>query len=204
MKEKIHYKIIKPIAVKILKQLSPFCSQIDIAGSIRRENEYCSDIEIMALPRITEIKDLFGGVLQTCRSREFVKEVRGLGIIVAGSVEDGRMAKIDLYDGVRLDLFIPVATDYFRQYAIRTGSKDYSHKILANAWLKIGWAGTKDGLRRQSESYQKVVSTNEYGEEKKEWICNALNPTLPPVFNNEYELFQFLNLKWIEPKNRNV
>lgn len=200
----MEYKQAKEIAVRIYKQLQPFCLQCDIAGSVRREKPEVKDVEICCVPRVTDVNDLFGGVLQSFRSKEFVKEVKSLGIIVAGSVEDGRMVKIDLYDGIRLDLFIPVATDYIRQYAIRTGSREYSHKVLANAWAKIGWAGTENGLRRQSESYQIDVGKNPDGSDKKKWICNALNPTLPPVFKNEFELFQFLKLTWIEPKNRNV
>ena len=195
----MQYNQAKEIAIRIYKVLQPFCLQCDIAGSIRREKPEVKDIEICCAPRITEIKDLFGGVLQSYRSREFIKEIKSLGIIVAGSIEDGRMVKVDLYDGIRLDLFIPVITDYFRQYAIRTGNSEYSHKVLANAWLKIGWAGTENGLRRQSESYQQDL-----GNGKHKWICNALNPILPPVFKNEFELFQFLKLTWVEPKNRNV
>lgn len=200
----MEYKQAKEIAVRIYKSLETFCTQCDIAGSVRREKSIVKDIEICCVPRITEVKDLFGGTLQLYRSKEFVREVKSMGIIVAGTVEDDRMVKIDLYDGIRLDLFIPVATDYIRQYAIRTGSADYSHKVLANAWLSCGWAGTENGLRRQSESYQTEIGKHLDGRVKHKWVCNVLNPTLPPVFKNEFELYQFLKLTWIEPKNRNV
>ena len=195
----MQYNQAKDIAVKILKALQPFCRQVDIAGSIRREKPEVKDIEICLIPRITEIKDLFGEILNFKRSNEFVRSVKMQGVILKGDVLTGRYVQIALHEGINLDLFIPVETDYFRQYAIRTGSAMYSHKVLANAWLRIGWAGTENGLRRQSESYQQDL-----GNGKHRWICNALTPTLPPIFKNEYDLFQFLNLKWIEPKHRTV
>ena len=185
--------------VRILKELHPFCKQVDIAGYVRREKSEVKDIEICCTPRTTEIKDLFGEIMEAKRSNEFVRTVKQQGVILKGDVSIGRYVQIALHEGINLDLFIPIETDYFRQYAIRTGSADYSHKVLANAWLKIGWAGTENGLRRQSESYQQDL-----GNGKHKWICNALSPTLPPVFKNEFELYQFLKLPWIEPKNRNV
>lgn len=191
------YSQAKEIAVRILKDLQPFCKQVDIAGSVKREKPEVKDLELCCLPRLTESKDLFGGVLDTKRSNEFVRTVKQQGIVLKGDVLTGRYVQMSLHEGINLDLFIPVETDYFRQYAIRCGPADYSHKVLANAWLKIGWAGTENGLRRQSESYQQDL-----GNGKHKWICNALNPTLPPVFKNEFELYQFLKLTWIEPKKR--
>ena len=97
-------------------------------------------------------------------------------------------------EGINLDLFIPQETDYIRQNIFRTGSAEYSHKIIATACLKKGWCGTSDGMRLVSEC-SKV---------NDKWKCHSKNPTLPPIFQNEYDFFQWIKISWIEAKNRNV
>jgi DNA polymerase/3'-5' exonuclease PolX len=200
----MEYKQAKEIAVRIYKSLEPFCTRLEIAGSVRREKPLVKDIELVLTPRLTEVKDLFGDVLESKRNNEFVKTVKSLGTILKGDILTGRYVQIALHDGINLDIFIPVETDFYRQYSIRCGPADYSHKVLANAWLKKSWCGTENGLRLQSESYQIDIGSYPDGRPKKKWICNALKPTLPPVFQNEYEFFTWLQIPWTEPKNRNV
>lgn len=192
------------IAIDILKRLEPLSTKIDIVGSVRREKAEVHDIELCVVPRLSQKKDLFGEVLGTERLHSFIKEVKCLGIILKGKIEDGRMVQIRLPEDIVLDLFLPVESDYYRQVAIRTGSKDYSHKVLAVAWLKKGYCGTDDGLRLQKECYQKLIGKYPDGRDKSKWFCNNPEPTLAPIFDSEYELYKWLSLEWIEPKNRNV
>lgn len=194
----MQYRQAKNIALRILKQLQPFCIHAEIAGSIRREKGDIGDIELVCVPRFTEIKDLFQTVTGKQRSKNFSNIVRFQGEILKGSPEEGRQVKVQLPEGIVLDLFMPIETDWVRQFSIRTGSAAYSHKVLATTWLKNGWCGTHDGLRLQTECYQSAVSS------KPLWICNAKGPTLPPVWGNEYDFFKWMGLTWIEPKYRNV
>jgi hypothetical protein len=59
----------------------------------------------------------------------------------------------------------------------------------------MGWCGTVDGLRRQSQCEQ---------HNGKIWKLKPglANVQMPPIFNTEIEFFQFLGLEYVEPKFR--
>lgn len=198
----MQYRQAKDIAIRILRQLEPLCLKSDIVGSVCREKPEVHDMEIAVLPKTIEIKNLFEEVTGLKRMPAFCSTVRSLGLILKGDIEKGRYVQIALPEDINLDLFIPVESDYERQKCIRIGPSEYSHKVIANAWLRLGWCGTENGLRLQTESYQHTVGKDKMGKDKKIWICDIKNPTLPPVWQNEWELYQFLHLKWTEPKNR--
>ena len=42
-------------------------------------------------------------------------------------------------DGIKLDLFFAERGNWGLIYAIRTGSAEYSHKVLATEWVKRGY-----------------------------------------------------------------
>lgn len=110
--------------------------------------------------------------------------------------------KIDLLERIRLDLFLPVPQDYFRQYAIRTGSSDYSYRVIASAWKANGWVGTEDGLRRIEDC--KGTEYSDGDKKKMKWVCISETPTLPPAWRSEEHFFEWLGIKWIHPKLRTV
>ena len=94
-----------------------------------------------------------------------------------------------------LDLFMPESRDYYRQYAIRTGSADYSFKVLAAGWRRKGWCGTPDGLRRVRDCKEVKKSV---------WKCINPQAELPPVWQSEHEFFDWIGVRWIKPSLRNV
>ena len=168
------------IALEVIEQLKPFCTWIEVAGSTRRKCKEVNDIEIVLVRRGRDLIK-FKIVIDSW------KHIRGDAT--------GRMcARYYTKGGVdyQIDIFMPMENDLMRQYAIRTGSSDYSARVIASAWVRQGWRGTKDGLRRLSESIQKGET----------YICNVENPTLPPVWKSEKEFFDFLNVKYVEPENR--
>lgn len=185
----------------------PYCERLNIAGSVRRGKQEVHDIEIVCQPKKVKVGmvDLFG---EDTRKEEvtadFVKTVRELGKVIKGK-PDGRMMQIELknpFDGpyfIMLDLFMPQPHDYFRQYAIRTGSADYSHKVIAKGWLRLGWVGTSDGLRLESECIG-----NKTPEGKIKWTCVVSDPKLPPAWQSEKEFFEWLGIQFIPPGIRFV
>jgi DNA polymerase/3'-5' exonuclease PolX len=195
------YDNAKSIADQVVMKLQPFCEVILIAGSIRRQFRECKDIEMVLVPKkVTKgSTDLFGNKnTKVVIHPEFVSVIKTLGKVIKGK-PDGRMMQIELKEKIMLDMFMPVPFDYWRQFAIRTGSSTYSHKIIARGWLKIGWCGTKDGLRRQSECTELPA-----GSGKTIWTCNIPNPTLPPVWASEKEFFDWMGVQWLPPNVRYV
>lgn len=188
------------IAENIRQRLMPYCEheRCFIAGSVRRKKTEVKDIEIVCQPKITVLKDMFDWDEGEIIDMNFTKTVEQLGIIKRGNTE-GRMMQIELpYNGLMLDLFMPEAHDFFRQFVIRTGSADFSWKIIAAAWRRKGWCGTPDGLRRENECVEKKTP-----EGKSTWACSITNPTLPPEWKSELDFFEWLNLTFIKPENRN-
>jgi DNA polymerase/3'-5' exonuclease PolX len=80
--------------------------------------------------------------------------------------------------GLKLDLFMPHPDGYGLVMAIRTGSADWAHKVLATRWKRAGFHSDKGLLRRKDES---VIS------------CRT-----------ERELFDTIGLRWVEPVDREV
>lgn len=199
----MRYKDAREIAVNICTKLQPFTvpDRLRIAGSIRRKKAEVHDIEIVCLPSlvIQEQPDLFGSINTSFSIHpEFKSVAEGLGKVIKGK-PTGRMMQIELFNKEMLDLFIPQPHDYFRQLAIRTGSSTYSNMVIAYGWKKLGWVGTDEGLRRQSECKEFPLAGH-----KSKWICNVNNPTLPPVWKSEEEFFEWLQVPFVSPENRNI
>lgn len=189
------------IAMQVWGKLKPFCEIAKIAGSIRREKPEVKDIEIVCLPKVEPLLDMFQDKIGETRVAGFVQAVRDLGEVVKGKT-DGKYMQIKLPQGVNLDLFMPDDFDFFRQYAIRTGSADWTAKYIAGGWKNKGWCGSDAGLRLQSECVSKTSETDG----KKSWKCVVPKDkqTLPPRWGSEMEFFVWLGIKWVEPKFRNV
>lgn len=190
----------KNIALEVWNILKPHCDIIKIAGSIRREKPEVKDIEIVALPKMIAGKNLFGPT-EKKRIGEWRDAVYGLGIVEKGNAW-GKYMQVHLAEhDINVDIFMPDDFDYWRQLAIRTGSADWVGRFIAGGWRKLGWCGGDAGLRLQSQ-----CEGTEGPDKKMHWKCivPAAQQTLPPHWKSEQEFFDWLNLKWVEPKNRNV
>lgn len=186
------------IAVDICYILQPFCEKINIAGSVRRKKKEPKDIEIICIPKKEILKDMFGRDEGVIVDLQFQKEVEQLGEIIKGKT-DGKYMQIKLPQGINLDLFMPDDFDYYRQYAIRTGSADYAFKIIANGWKKKGWCGSNKGLRKISDCIEIKGSDG-----KSKWNCVKANAELPPVWQSEEQFFEWLGIKYLPPNRRNI
>ncbi|MCO5252579.1 MAG: hypothetical protein M9949_14320 [Candidatus Kapabacteria bacterium] len=187
------------IAESKVELLRPHCTKIDIAGSIRRLKLDVKDIEIVCLPqefkaRLYIRNNLFEGGSVT---PNFADTIYSLGLPVKGQ-PNGKYMQIASHEGINLDLFMPDDFDYYRQFAIRTGSAEYAMKVIAAGWRKIGWCGSDKGLRKVSDCVEKKDKNG-----KSSWRCVNLDAELPPVWESEQEFFAWLGVKWIEPQYRN-
>jgi DNA polymerase/3'-5' exonuclease PolX len=120
-------------ADKIMAAVAPFCARQDVAGSIRRQQATCGDVDLVLLPRAG----------QRAALRERVRRETTL-------VRDGAENLIVLLaNGCQLDIFLAQAPapdlfgtaapeNYGTLLLCRTGSR--AHNIwVASAALRRGW-----------------------------------------------------------------
>ena len=146
------------IAEKIKKQLEPYCDRIAIAGSLRREKTDVKDIEIVAIPN-----DRFQLGLIVNKWKKIRGEV------------GGKYLQRELPERINLDLFFVNEKNWGYIFAIRTGSAEYSHKVLATGWLKAGYKGV-DGMLTKNKQEIEV--------------------------REEEDLFKLIGVEYVEPRLR--
>lgn len=187
------YSKAKPLADRVVEMLQPHCNIINIAGSVRREKPEVKDIEVVAVPKkIFNATDLFGGG-NNIIVPGFAEAIEQFTKSVIKGKPDGKYMQIELKGGMVLDLFMPSPEDYYRIFAIRTGSADYSANVIANAWVRLGWCGVSGvGLRKQEDCTR----------HKDKWILSNPNGEKPPAWTSEENFFEWLQIRWLHPRNR--
>lgn len=112
------------IAHSMAAALTPFCSRVEIAGSIRRRKRIVGDIEIVCIPQFET--DMFG-------NPSGVSKLAGIDWTLYGEVKANgeKYKKILLPQGIQLDLFIVTPPAQWGViFLIRTGPADYSRKMV--------------------------------------------------------------------------
>lgn len=167
------------VAARVVELLGPYCDRIEIAGSIRRQCKVIHDVEIVCIPKSTEVpNDLFGGV-KTVRDSRFCTTVAGWQKVIGSPA--GRYTQRVLPDGSKLDLFTATPDNWGLIYAIRTGSARFSHHVLARGWSRLGYKSIDGMLHR---------------------INGPTHQPTPVPVRSEQELLDLLGLKWIHPIDR--
>ena len=110
----------KTIASEIEEKLRPFCSNIAIAGSIRRNKRWVNDLDIVAIPS---------------NQGRFLYALQQLGRIKMGG---GKIICVDMKDirGIDLDMYIATPATWATLLLIRTGSARHNKKLCALAKSK--------------------------------------------------------------------
>jgi len=157
------------IASEIVELLRPHCIRIEIAGSIRRKKSMVKDIEIVAVPKPYTTGFFESGIASVVNKWEKVK----------GTMEYGKVKYTQriLPEGIKLDLFFADEENWGSIFAIRTGSAEYSHKILAREWVRNGFRSEGGYLFRDGKRYE---------------------------IHEEKDLFKMLGLPYVEPEDRNL
>ena len=124
------------IARDLVESMQPHCERIMIAGSIRRGAETIGDIEICALPRWRTGTDLFGEdypLENTLYAWAVAQEKECKITWTKGLDPRGRYWQGVLPTGVKLDLFLPVPEGWAAQTLIRTGSAEFTERVVGFA-----------------------------------------------------------------------
>lgn len=128
------YSEARAIADSILAELSPHCDRIEIAGSIRRKCAMIGDVEIVAIPKPYDVGLFETGIATVVERWEFVK----------GTLPCKYTQRIHP-SGMKVDLFFAIPDNWGLILAMRTGSADYSHHVLARRWVAAGYKSV-DGM----------------------------------------------------------
>lgn len=153
------------IAERVKAELEPHCERIEIAGSIRRKKAEVKDIEIVAIPKPYDTGLFASGIATVVNQWPKVK----------GELPCKFTQRI-LPEGIKLDLFFAEPENWGLILAIRTGSAEFSHQVLAVRWVQLGYKSVDGHL--------------------------AANGRRVPI-REEADLFQKLRMDWIEPEKRN-
>ena len=157
------------IASAVVEQLRPHCTRIEIAGSIRRKKPEVKDIEIVAIPQPYTTGLFESGLAKVVNQWKKVK----------GEMEYGKTKYTQriLPEGIKLDLFLAEEDNWGSIFAIRTGSADYSHKVLAKGWVRQGFKSEGGYLFRDNERHE---------------------------IREERDLFNMIGVPYIEPEMREL
>jgi len=151
-----------------VKELEPHCERVAIAGSIRRKRPEVKDIEIVAIPKPYDIGLFSSGIALVVNQWEKVK----------GELPCKYTQRI-LPEGIKLDLFFATKNNWGLVYPLRTGSAEYSRRVLATGWVKRGYRSVRGYLHHERLEFTKYVKEEE-------------------------ELFELIGIPWVPPEEREL
>jgi DNA polymerase/3'-5' exonuclease PolX len=140
-KDKRPYALMRAMADALVAKLTPACTRIEIAGSIRREAAEAGDIELVAIPKF--VPDLFGD------SSAITEVDLLLPTLPIRLLKNGKKYKQFTFDDARGR---PVQVDLFLQtdpatwgvnFLLRTGSDAFARRMvtprLHNGYMPDGF-----------------------------------------------------------------
>jgi DNA polymerase/3'-5' exonuclease PolX len=150
------------------------CEHIEIAGSLRRLKPDVGDIEIVCIPKVVMGLDLFGGPGE--QKNVLDDYLSGYQIVKGGEhYKKIRLASIDI------DLFITTPEKWGVIFMIRTGSAEFSHRMVTPR--------NQGGL----------MPSNYHVKDGRVWHKADTSPIDTP---NEIDVFRLWGMAYIEPKDR--
>jgi len=195
------------VAMSLVEHLRPTCIRIEIGGSIRRLKEDVKDIELVVVPDLTPVP----------RARaEFGKPIprlynTWLDKVVDEMCKDGaidllkngdRFKKLYLkYAGIKVDLFINIAPSHWGvQMVLRTGPEDFSHWVVTQRKDK-GALPNGYFVKHQVVWIESEITKFKVPEDPGKAIA-LLTDSNHLQMPEEIDFLKFLDLGWIEPKDR--
>lgn len=185
------------VASRLVWSMRIFCDRVEIAGSIRRGKPEVKDIEIVAVPKWSELPDssnLFGEKAKRVNDLhrwaltapvpgeadlQWIKP--GTSDIVPWTPQEkgrywcGYFADL----GIKLDLFLTKPENWGAIFLIRTGSAEFSQAVATHA-RRVGYRFQEGAL-----------------------CVGATGEAMPaPPVPEERDIFERLGLEYVEPKDR--
>jgi len=129
------------IAEEIQKRLSPYCSRIQVAGSVRRKKPWVNDIDFVLIP-----SDPWN--LQ--------HEIAGMGQVKMSGTKITRV----MVGSVQVDFYFATEETWATLLLIRTGSAENNIKLCSLA-KKKGWHLAASGEGLFNENSQRIAGDTE-------------------------------------------
>jgi len=166
------------LAVHVVELLCLYCERIEVAGSIRREKIDVGDIEIVCIPKLFTSYNLLGEAL-TRRDQGSLTAHLILGGYQFS--KNGDHFKQFSIGPCKCDLFITTPECWGMIYTIRTGSAEFSHRLVtprSQGGLMPSYMQAEGG-RLKLRTSKKLLDTPE-----------------------ERDVFKVMGIDWIEPRMR--
>ncbi len=174
------------VAEILMAYLRPACSQIQVAGSLRRMKPDVGDIELLYIPKISERpgQDMFrldrvneaDEVIEDLLMFELLK--KRLNKNEGANWGAFNKLAVDVGSGIPVDLFATSEAAWFNYLVCRTGPADSNTEICTRA-IRKGW------------------KWNPYGE----GFTNQRTGEVHAV-QSEREVFEFVGMEYREPQDR--
>lgn len=181
-KQKADLETAEAAAKRLVEFLNPACERIEIAGSIRRKKAMVGDIEIVAIPKPEE--GLFEKSYDGYRVQNYLlfgdKEPPAVYMLERPFFsKQGPWYCQFQFMGFTVDLFLATPEKWGCVYLIRTGSADFSRRMVT---------------KRSQGGY---CTDGFYFKDGRLWHGEEVIETA-----EEEDVFRALGLNWVEPEER--
>lgn len=177
----------RAIAEDMIFSIRPFCQRAEIAGSIRRQKPEVKDIEIVAIPVWSEEPkagsffgetDLINELWRHLSARGDIQWIKpGTSKVIPWEIKPhGKYWRGLVQEDIKFDLFVVRPSNWGIQFALRTGSAEFSKALVTRA-KEVGFPCVDGMLQRKADGYR--IGTPE-----------------------EADVFDLLGLTYIEPAER--
>ena len=166
------------LAGKVVDELGSVCERIEIAGSIRRKKPTIGDVEIVCIPKLVTMTNLLGETITKREPDDIAARLIVSGFRLLKNGDHFKQAQL-ADGGVKFDIFITTPECWGVIFTIRTGSADFSHRLVTTrqqGGLLPSNLRVKDGRIWHGET---ALSTPE-----------------------ESDVFAVLGMAWIDPEQR--
>ena len=128
------------VAEDLVRLLGPYCTRIEIAGSMRRQRPDVGDIELLCISKVTSVADLFGDIATNCYMLDEALET----IVEDATVLQKRLDKrgratfgeqnklmVHVPSGIPVDVFSASEENWGMSQLVRTGPSDFNVRVMA-------------------------------------------------------------------------
>ena len=146
----------------------------DFVGSFRRESKSMGDIDLLIMKNKN-----FNLISYINKLKEdgYVKEV-----LTLGNIKFSGIVKIGNYPHRQLDILISTPHEYYYALIYFTGSGNYNIGLRNHIKSKYGVSLSEHGIKGKMNN----------------------NKQIPKIMKSEKQIFNFFNIKYLEPKNRKI